>query len=140
MILLGGNDPMLRLTLLAGRDGRPVRRTTGLLRLLQQSGAVGLRPLSTVAEDIVKEIGKYAPFTTTNFYLHSARDPDLKRQGAAAEICNASQRYIFYDPDFIESIRSRAANDWPRYFTLAHEIAHHINGDTLLHHESDRVD
>ncbi|HEY7389814.1 MAG TPA: hypothetical protein VH640_14955 [Bryobacteraceae bacterium] len=125
----------------------PIAAQPDYCGLLQQSGAVGtrpasgLRPLSTVADDIVQEIGKYAPFTTTNFFLFGdSRNPDLRQQGAAAQICNGNERYIFYNTDFVDNIRKQGGNDWPKYFTFAHEIAHHINGDTLLHHESNNVE
>jgi hypothetical protein len=57
-----------------------------------------------------------------------------------AEICNGVQRYIFYNTDFVNSIRTRSGSDWSKYFTFAHEMAHHVNGDSLLHHENDKVE
>lgn len=38
-------------------------------------------------------------------------------------------RYIFYDPDFIKNISS--GESWVKFFVLAHEVGHHINGHVV---------
>lgn len=38
-------------------------------------------------------------------------------------------RYIFYDPDFMNSVSSHS--NWGNTFILAHEVGHHINGHTM---------
>lgn len=108
--------------------------------LLRRPGAVGMKPLNSTAEAILKDLAEVGGFTTTNIILHSLRDPELKERGAAAQLCNEFQRFIFYDPDFVERIRQQSGNDWPRYFTFAHEVAHHVNGDTLLNRDHDDVE
>jgi hypothetical protein len=80
---------------------------------------------------VLDTIGKVIPFQTRTLMILQSSDRLVReRGGAAAEICNnGTQRWIFYDPQYIESIRD--SSDLARYFVLAHEIAHHINGDTL---------
>ncbi len=59
--------------------------------------------------------------------------PDIKN--AIAKIVQVSpnykERYIFYDPDFLDQADGSAKSKWGAYFILAHEIAHHLNGDSL---------
>jgi len=58
-----------------------------------------------------------------------------QRGGAAAQLCGSAsnERWIFYDQTYIDRIKpDPEKSDLPRYFVLAHEVAHHINGDTLL--------
>lgn len=107
--------------------------------LLQRTGAVGFRPLSGAVDVILAEISEVAAIDSSSFRLQAARDPNLRQQGAASQICNGNQRWIFYDPDFAESIRKENRNDRPKYFTFAHELAHHVNNDTLEHHRDEEL-
>jgi hypothetical protein len=55
----------------------------------------------------------------------------------SANVSNASaviirgNRYILYNPSFIESIDNATGNRWASISILAHEIGHHLNGHTL---------
>ena len=65
-------------------------------------------------------------------FLSQSQDPKLNDYGGAIslrckiqnhEIYETYENWIIYDPDLIQG-------DLPRDFVLAHEIAHHMNGDT----------
>ena len=43
------------------------------------------------------------------------------------------QRYIFYNPKFLGSIRERDKSNWAAIGIIAHEMAHHLLGHTLEH-------
>ena len=107
--------------------------------LLTQPGAVGANPPSGTAEQILKVLSDTAPFNYDSIRLRDARDAELRRQGAAAEICNINQRWIFYDPDFVDQIRVKGQSDWPKYFVFAHEVAHHFNNDPQDHHRDQEL-
>jgi hypothetical protein len=107
--------------------------------LLNQPTAVGANPPSATAEQILKVLSDTAPFNYDSIKLRDARDIALKTQGAAAQICNINQRWIFYDPDFVEQIRTKGQSDWPRYFIFAHEVAHHVNNDPQDHHRDQEL-
>jgi hypothetical protein len=40
-------------------------------------------------------------------------------------------RYIEYNPNFIQKLKSDAGTNWSVYSVLAHEIGHHLQGHTL---------
>jgi predicted metalloprotease len=72
--------------------------------------------------------------------LRDARgNSDLKKRGAAADICNMNQRWIFYDTDFVDDIRTKGNSDWPKYFVFAHEVAHHFNNDRQFRHRGQEL-
>jgi hypothetical protein len=97
--------------------------------LLDQPTAVGANPSNQTADEILRKLSNVAPFNIESIKLRDARDVDLKKQGAAAEVCNRHERWIFYDPDFIEQIQTKGRSYWPTYFVFAHEVAHHFNND-----------
>src|SRR4051812_32005006 len=74
---------------------------------LGQSQAVGANPTNATAEHILQVLAEIAPFNPSSILLRDLRNPALHIQGAAAQTCNAYQRFIFYDPDFVEQIRSK---------------------------------
>ncbi|MEO0041481.1 MAG: hypothetical protein RL329_929 [Bacteroidota bacterium] len=41
------------------------------------------------------------------------------------------KRYIFYDHEFLYDVQKQTGNTWSWQSILAHEIAHHLNGDVL---------
>jgi hypothetical protein len=54
---------------------------------------------------------------------------------AEAETCRVHEEYkpyIFYDPNWLGSLRTQRGTDWPKYFVLAHEIGHHQNFNTFF--------
>ena len=98
--------------------------------------ARGFKPPSNAdAYTVLDAIGRVVPFQTRTIRVFpSSSDLVSDRGGAAAELCGtaSTERWIFYDPQYIEKIRPTDGKGDPRYFVLAHEAAHHINGDTLL--------
>ena len=100
--------------------------------LLHQPQATYALPPKT-AKDILTTLSKTAKFNPDSFPLHEDRDKYLKKRGTAAQRCDEFQ-YIFYNPDFIEDIQNKSASYWPKYFVVAHEVAHHFNNDPNEHH------
>ena len=55
-----------------------------------------------------------------------------------AKVANAEadirhhERYILYNPDFINQVNKATNSKWPSIFILAHEIGHHLDGHTVL--------
>jgi hypothetical protein len=110
--------------------------------LVPQIGSVGALPAHSAADDVIDDLIKNgAQIDTRNGFraVGDSTDKDLRQQVAAAEICNATDRYIFFSLPAIEGMQKSGAG-WAKYFVLAHEIAHHINGDTLVHHEDANVE
>ncbi|HET9826479.1 MAG TPA: hypothetical protein VFP87_14165 [Chitinophagaceae bacterium] len=42
------------------------------------------------------------------------------------------ERYILYNPGFINQVNEATRNKWASIFILAHEVGHHLEGHTLL--------
>ena len=97
-------------------------------------GAVGFNPPDATALEIVRTLSNAVGFDAKTFMLRDSRDASLRAQGAAAEVCNqGTQRWIFYDPDFVNKIQVNGQTNWPKYFVFAHEMAHHVNHHPLNH-------
>jgi Protein of unknown function (DUF1566) len=98
-------------------------------------------PSSADAYTVLDAIGKVVPFQTRTIRVFPSSNYLVTRRGAAAQLCGtaSTERWIFYDPTYIEAIKpTDGKSDLPRYFVLAHEAAHHINGDTLLGNDWNR--
>ena len=50
----------------------------------------------------------------------------------AAAIVRSSERFIIFNPNWLETLSQSASSDWETYAVLAHEIGHHLQGHTLL--------
>jgi hypothetical protein len=61
-----------------------------------------------------------------NFEILQANVPN------AVAAIEGKQRVIFYSLVFIQQITKSTASEWAARTILAHEIGHHLNGDTLL--------
>jgi hypothetical protein len=48
------------------------------------------------------------------------------------------QRYIFYNPQFLGSIRESEKSNWAAIGIIAHEMAHHLLGHTVEHNATDK--
>jgi len=103
---------------------------------LSSKGRGLARPSYADAYAVLDTIGRVVPFETRTIKLFPSSDALVKqRGGAAAQLCGniSDERWIFFDPDYIDAIKPHGGeSDLPRYFVLAHEAAHHINGDTLV--------
>lgn len=79
------------------------------------------------AEQIVKE-------ATTNILNYIGLPPDFKV--VQLDVPNViaytkhGNRYISYNPQFIQRLRIQTETDWSAYSVLAHEIGHHLAGHT----------
>jgi hypothetical protein len=60
-----------------------------------------------------------------NFEIRAALVPN------AAAVNLGSTRYILYNPSFMTDIAAATQDRWAASGILAHEIGHHLNGDTL---------
>lgn len=50
----------------------------------------------------------------------------------AAAIVRRSERYLVFNPEWLERVAANATSKWEVYGVLAHEIGHHLQGHTLL--------
>ncbi|RYY87186.1 MAG: membrane-binding protein [Chitinophagaceae bacterium] len=60
-----------------------------------------------------------------NFEVRAARIDN------AAAVVYGGQRYILYNPTFIDNLVQRTGNKWAAVSVLAHEIGHHLDGHTV---------
>lgn len=60
-----------------------------------------------------------------NFVVRSAS------VGNAAAAIQGSDRFVLYNPNFVSQVVQQTGTDWAPISILAHEIGHHLNGDTL---------
>src|SRR5690606_32295464 len=74
-----------------------------------------------VIDEIVGALG-----LKRNFTIRAANVPN-----ALAKI-DGTQRVILYSQSFINAIEQGTKTNWSGISILAHEIAHHLNGHTLL--------
>ena len=63
----------------------------------------------------------------SNFEVRTSTDIDN-----AAAIVYEGKRYIIYNKDFVKVVNDLVQTDWAAVSILAHEIAHHLNGHTLI--------
>ena len=80
---------------------------------------------SAAAQQIIKNIIDVIGLEP-KFQIRSANIPN------AAAVISSGQRFILYNPSFINAINQAANTHWASIAILAHEIGHHLNGHTLL--------
>jgi hypothetical protein len=78
------------------------------------------------AEDEVAHIVKYTGLTQ-NFQI--VENPGIP---TAIAYIKKKQRYIAYNPKFMLRVKDRTKSDWGATSVLAHEIGHHLSGNTLI--------
>jgi len=49
----------------------------------------------------------------------------------AAALLHGDERYVLYNPRFLDDVSRRAGTPWAAISVLAHEIGHHLGGHTL---------
>ncbi len=74
----------------------------------------------TVMQDIISFTGLPA-----NFKIQAAKVPN------AAAVVYGDQRYVFYNPKFMQTVEESTNTNWASISILAHEIGHHLSGHTL---------
>ena len=91
-------------------------------------------PKSTSRENLDFEADKVVKEATTNILNYIGLPPDFKV--IQLDIPNViaytkhGDRYIGYNPNFIQRLRIQSETDWSAYSVLAHEIGHHLAGHT----------
>ncbi len=80
---------------------------------------------SAAAQQIIHNINDVIGLEP-KFQIRSANIPN------AAAVISSGQRFILYNPKFIDAINQAAKTQWASIAILAHEIGHHLNGHTLL--------
>ena len=72
---------------------------------------------AAIAQQIVKASGM-----KINFMIAEGRVPN------AAAVLVRGQRFILYNPNFMQALNRKAGTDWAAVSVLAHEIGHHLFG------------
>lgn len=72
---------------------------------------------ASIAQQIVKASGM-----KINFMIAEGRVPN------AAAVLVRGQRFILYNPNFMNALNRKAGTDWAAVSVLAHEIGHHLYG------------
>jgi hypothetical protein len=78
------------------------------------------------AEDEVAHIVHYTGLTQ-NFQI-----VENSNISTAIAYIRKKQRYIAYNPKFMLRVKDRTKSDWGAICVLAHEIGHHLSGNTLI--------
>jgi hypothetical protein len=80
---------------------------------------------SADAEKIVASIMNVMGLES-NFKIKEAHVPNVEAK------IRHHQRYILFNPDFVNQVNRVTQNKWASIFILAHEVGHHLEGHTLL--------
>ena len=62
----------------------------------------------------------------SNFIVKEAHVPNVEAK------IRHHERYILYNPEFVNRVNAVTKNKWASIFILAHEVGHHLEGHTLL--------
>ena len=73
-----------------------------------------------IIQNILDAVGRNA-----NFEIRQANIDN------AAAVAYGGQRYVLYNPNFINALDRRTGNQWASISVLAHEIGHHLLGHTV---------
>ncbi len=60
-----------------------------------------------------------------NFTIQAANVPN------AAAVIQGTERYLLYNPQFIQQVNHHSGTEWAAYSVMAHEIGHHLQGHTI---------
>jgi len=60
-----------------------------------------------------------------NFKIKTAKVPNVEAT------IRHHERYILYNPDFVNKVNAATKDKWASIFILAHEVGHHLEGHTL---------
>ena len=77
-------------------------------------------PVSDIVDEIIHAVGLKA-----NFKIRPANVPN------AIAVTYNGERFVLYNPSFLEALTEATGNKWAAVSVLAHEIGHHLNGHTL---------
>jgi hypothetical protein len=62
----------------------------------------------------------------SNFIVREAHVPNVEAK------IRHHERYILYNPEFVNQVNTVTKNKWASIFILAHEVGHHLEGHTLF--------
>lgn len=82
--------------------------------------AISDDPVSDIVDEIIHVVGLKA-----NFKIRPANVPN------AIAVTYNGERFVLYNPNFLEALTQATGNKWAAVSVLAHEIGHHLNGHTL---------
>lgn len=74
-----------------------------------------------------QDIARYIGVSSSSFHVLEA---ESGVDNAMAIMCD-QERYILYNPDYLNDINDRTGTGWADMVVLAHEIGHHLQGHTL---------
>lgn len=110
-----------KVTFYCAYDGRAI---TGL----ESEDYLGKRYSETASiAEAVKEILD-AVNLAPNFVIQASE----RFKDNAVALQQGHYRYILYDPQFFNKVKSATGRNWSLYSILAHELGHHLNGHSLL--------
>lgn len=75
----------------------------------------------TIVSDIMAALG-----LESTFKIQEAHVPNVEAK------IRHHERYILYNPEFVDKVNRATNNKWASIFILAHEVGHHLEGHTLL--------
>jgi hypothetical protein len=99
------------------------------------SGASSLNNWTPAQATAAPSVASEAPYYVQEIMNTVGLKPNFKVQAAridnAAAVVYGGQRYILYNPSFIDNLVQRTGNKWAAVSVLAHEIGHHLDGHTV---------
>lgn len=105
-----------QLRFLCGYDGAPINPATQTKLMGFSSNEEAAR----ITKEILDTMGLVA-----NFVVQSGMVPN------AAAAIQYSQRFIVYNPQFIQQMNQLTGSPWAAKSIIAHEIGHHLQGHTI---------
>lgn len=82
--------------------------------------SISADPVVDIVEEIIHAVGLKA-----NFKIRAASVPN------AIAVTYNGERFVLYNPNFLQALTQATGNKWAAVSVLAHEIGHHLNGHTL---------
>jgi hypothetical protein len=99
------------------------------------SGSAALNNWTPAQATTTPSVASETPYYVQEIMNTVGLKPNFKVQAAridnAAAVVYGGQRYILYNPTFIDNLVSRTGNKWAAVSVLAHEIGHHLDGHTV---------
>lgn len=106
-----------KMRFLCGYDGATINPNT---KVQQLTGFSSNEEASRITKEILDTMGLVA-----NFVVQSGMVPN------AAAAIQYSQRFIVYNPQFIQQMNQLTGSPWAAKSIIAHEIGHHLQGHTI---------
>lgn len=108
---------------------------TIVIRIGQHPGAAAVQNWTPAQAPSVSSVASEAPRYVQEIMNTIGLKPNFEVQAAridnAAAVVYGGQRYILYNPTFIDNLVRQTGNKWAAISVLAHEIGHHLDGHTV---------